>query len=76
MAHVHTQSDNSVVHTLVEILVAPFKFLWNFLVGIAEANVRVKEINYLSSLTDEGLAKKGLKRNDIIQHVFRDSSPV
>lgn len=40
------------------------------LVRLSEANVRVQKINDLWSLSDDELAKRGLKRQDIVQHVM------
>ncbi|OSQ51018.1 DUF1127 domain-containing protein [Marivita geojedonensis] len=39
---------------------------------VAEANWRIREVERLQALSDEALAKKGLKREDIVRHVFRD----
>ncbi|WP_299786232.1 DUF1127 domain-containing protein [uncultured Marivita sp.] len=39
---------------------------------IAEANSRVREVERLQALSDETLAEKGIKREDIVRHVFRD----
>ncbi|GHF40947.1 hypothetical protein [Seohaeicola zhoushanensis] len=38
----------------------------------AEQRSRSAEINALNALTDEQLAAKGLRREDIPYHVFRD----
>ncbi|WP_292289404.1 DUF1127 domain-containing protein [Marivita sp.] len=39
---------------------------------IAESNWRIREVERLQSMTDEALAARGLKREDIARHVFRD----
>ncbi|MFP7569199.1 DUF1127 domain-containing protein [Marivita sp. S2033] len=39
---------------------------------IADANWRGQEVSRLCALSDEALASKGLKREDIVRHVFRD----
>lgn len=39
---------------------------------IAEANWRVREVERLNAMSDTALAAKGLKREDIARHVFRD----
>ncbi|MBS8228760.1 DUF1127 domain-containing protein [Vannielia litorea] len=44
----------------------------NVLVSMAEANPRMKAVTRLSELSDEELAARGLKREDIVRHVFRD----
>jgi len=40
------------------------------LVNVSEANPRYLQIQKLQALSDEQLAKKGLKREDIVMHVF------
>ncbi len=35
-------------------------------------NGRVEEMERLNALSDEALAKKGLKREDIVKHVMGD----
>jgi len=40
------------------------------LVNVAEANSRYHEVQNLQAMSDEQLAKKGLKRDDIVMHVF------
>ncbi|MGJ8603436.1 MAG: DUF1127 domain-containing protein [Marivita sp.] len=41
-------------------------------VQVAEANIRIREVERLQALSDETLAAKGLKREDIVRYVFRD----
>jgi len=43
-----------------------------FFVAVAEANPRMKAVQRLSEMSDEELAERGLKRDDIVRHVFRD----
>lgn len=40
------------------------------LINVAEANPRYRQIQQLQALSDEQLAKKGLRRDDIVMHVF------
>ncbi len=42
------------------------------LVAAAEANPRVREADRLKAMSDEDLARMGLRREDIVRHVFRD----
>ncbi len=49
-----------------------FAKIWGVLMAIAEANPELKKMEYLSSLSDAQLAQKGLKREDIARHVFRN----
>lgn len=38
----------------------------------ASAEARLREVNRLQGLSDKELAERGLKRDRIVQHVFRD----
>jgi len=44
----------------------------NALVAIGEAHPRLRRVEALQRLSDEQLAARGLKREDIVRHVFRD----
>lgn len=44
----------------------------NTLVAIGEANPRLRRVEALQRLSDEQLAAKGLRREDIVRHVFHD----
>ncbi|MBN9887764.1 DUF1127 domain-containing protein [Salipiger abyssi] len=41
-------------------------------VSIGEANPRLKRVEALQRLSDAELAEKGLRREDIVRHVFQD----
>jgi uncharacterized protein YjiS (DUF1127 family) len=47
--------------------------LWNVMEALATANSRARQVEALSAMSDEELAKRGLRREDIVQHVFRDA---
>ncbi len=49
-----------------------FRAIGNALVTLGEANSRVRRAEALQALSDEELAAKGLKREDIPRHVFSD----
>ncbi|HBM60121.1 MAG TPA: DUF1127 domain-containing protein [Citreicella sp.] len=49
-----------------------FSAIGNALVAIGEANPRLRRVEALQRLSDEQLAARGLKREDIVRHVFRD----
>ncbi|WP_254695308.1 DUF1127 domain-containing protein [Oceanicola sp. D3] len=51
---------------------AGFDRVLSALVSLAEANPRMKAVSRLSAMSDEELAARGLKREDIVRHVFRD----
>lgn len=54
-------------------LSAPFRALGRALIMIAENNPRLKRMQALQAKTDEELAEMGLKRDQIVQYVFRDA---
>ncbi|MGY3438870.1 MULTISPECIES: DUF1127 domain-containing protein [unclassified Marinovum] len=45
----------------------------NFLVSIAENDHRIKKVDFLNGLSDAELTKRGIRREDIVRHVFADS---
>lgn len=49
-----------------------FRAMGEALVTLAEANSRVRRAEALQALSDDELAAKGLKREDIPRHVFGD----
>ncbi len=49
-----------------------FDSIINFLVRIAESNGRMKAVERLNAMSDSELQARGLKREDIVRHVFRD----
>lgn len=58
---------------------APAPFLTRMLSGIGhalvamgEANPRLKRIDALQRMSDEQLAERGIRREDIVRHVFHD----
>ncbi|MDP2519569.1 DUF1127 domain-containing protein [Shimia thalassica] len=57
----------------LRILAAPFFAFGKMLVTLAEANGRVKEAEAYQAMTDAELAERGLRREDIAMHVFKDS---
>lgn len=68
MAHANTSTDTthgvSIRHFFDGIL--------DFLAGIADNNSRVKEVSRLQALSNAELAERGIGREDIVRHVFRD----
>ena len=74
MASTLTNPDIGAVRRpgLFAILVAPFRAVFDVLVHIAEASPRMREIQRLQAMSDEDLAARGLTREGIVQHVFRD----
>ena len=71
MAHVTitgSQSD----HGFISILSAPFRAIGRFYEHMMNSNPRARQAEFLMSLDDEQLAKRGLRREDIVRHVYRD----
>lgn len=68
MASIELQTGHRV--SILQIIAKPFVALENALIAIAEANPRYRHLEALSNMTDEELAAKGLKREDIVRHVF------
>ena len=46
--------------------------IWGALVSFGEARARSSEVQFYCSMSDEELAKHGLRRDEIVRHVFRD----
>ena len=66
--HAQTASQGSRGGFVTRILTA----IGNGFVSIAESNHRVRRVNRLSAMSDAELAARGLKREDIVRHVFSD----
>lgn len=67
MAHVsttHIPTTNSIASFLNRVLEG--------LISISETNHRIVEVERLQTMSDAELAKRGLRREDIARHVFRD----
>lgn len=62
--------------SILQIIAKPFVVIGNALVAIAEANPRYRQLAHLSNLSDAELAAKGLKREDIVRHVFPEGYSV
>lgn len=71
MAHI-TSDTGHFPESVLHILGKPFKAIGNFMVSIMENNSRLKRVERLSQMSDAELAKRGLKREDIVRHVFAD----
>lgn len=64
----HSGAGSALLHNIA----APFIALGNALIRLGEANSRVKQAEFLQSLSDEQLAARGLTRDEIARHVFKD----
>ncbi|MGR3635323.1 MAG: DUF1127 domain-containing protein [Shimia sp.] len=58
--------------SLGKIFAAPFQAIGRFFVAIMESNSRIQRVDALNAMTDEQLAARGLRREDIVRHVFGD----
>lgn len=56
----------------VSSVLKPFVGLGRFLVRLGEANSRVQAMRTLMDMSDDELKARGLKREDIVHHVFAD----
>ncbi|MBF9050012.1 hypothetical protein GTA62_12415 [Roseobacter sp. HKCCD9010] len=56
-----------------DLILLPFTALGHFLGAIMDSNSRVREAQALNAMSDAELAKRGLKREEIAHHVFRDA---
>ncbi|MGY9046200.1 hypothetical protein P775_25715 [Puniceibacterium antarcticum] len=63
-----TSTSTSIGHSVGNF----FEGILNFLVRIAESNGRMKAVERLNAMSDAELAARGLQREDIVRHVFRD----
>jgi uncharacterized protein YjiS (DUF1127 family) len=43
------------------------------MVAMSESNARMQAVQRLNEMSDAQLAERGLKREDIVHHVFRDT---
>ncbi|MFV0491881.1 MAG: hypothetical protein ACK5M4_08690 [Pseudorhodobacter sp.] len=62
-----TATQNSNIRN---ILIAPFRAVWNSLIMLAETGPRMEQIRKLNDTTDEELAARGLTREGEIQRIF------
>lgn len=49
-----------------------FNGFLNTMSAAMEAHPRMRRVQALQAMSDEKLAERGLKREDIVRHVFRD----
>lgn len=57
----------------LSVLAKPFNMIGDVLIAMGEANTRVRGMRALMEMSDEQLAERGLKRDEIAHHVFADS---
>ncbi|REC57308.1 DUF1127 domain-containing protein [Rhodosalinus sediminis] len=54
-------------------LSALFAAIGEFFTTVAASDRRLRQVDYLQSLTDAELAERGIRREEIVHHVFRDT---
>ncbi len=72
MAHATLTADTGFLSRLIAPVTAVFQVMGSALMANASAEARLREVARLRALPDAELAKLGLTRDTIVQHVFRD----
>lgn len=63
-------TNETFTQSLVHRVAGLFTSLGHVIVALGEAGPRMKKLEQLSSMTDEELAAKGMRREDIVKYVF------
>jgi len=71
MAHIASHSD-TYAHTPWSAITRILAKIGHALVAMGETSSRLNHVNALEALSDEELAERGIKRANIVQHVYRD----
>ena len=71
MAHSATQTNTR--FSLAGLIVSIGSSIYSALISVAEAQSRVRQVEFLQSLSDEELKNRGLTRERIVHRVFSDS---
>ena len=74
MAYQHTHSAHAadLLHHVAHGVKIAFAAVGGFFVSIASANRRMVLVEKLQAKSDTELAAMGLRREDIVRHVFKD----
>lgn len=72
MAITETAHHDSVLNKLARAGNAVLSSIEWFFVQTTKNNTRMRQIDFLTSLSDEELKERGLTRDRIVHHVFRD----
>lgn len=74
MAHIttHLPVTSSLVSSATSAIARFFSAFGTALVHIGENSQKMRQINALQALTDEELADRGLKRQDVARYVMAD----
>ena len=71
MAHSATQTNSR--FSLPGLIASIGSSIYSALIGLAQAQSRVRQVEFLQSLSDEELKNRGLTRERIVHRVFADS---
>ncbi len=71
MAHSATQTNSR--FSLPGLIASIGSSIYSALISVAQAQSRVRQVEFLQSLSDEELKNRGLTRERIVHRVFADS---
>lgn len=74
MAYQHTTRSHGsdIAYSVLHAVKSVFSTIGGAMISVAEANRRVHAVERLNGKSDVELAKLGIRREDIVRHVFRD----
>ncbi len=70
MAHI---TFTPTVTPITEFLMRPLRAVGSFMVAIMESNSRIQLVDKLNAMSDAELAELGVKRDEIVHYVFKDT---
>ncbi|SFT33859.1 DUF1127 domain-containing protein [Sedimentitalea nanhaiensis] len=68
----HYSTDHQAFRPIPNPISRIFAAIGNALVLMSTSNDRMRQVDALQALSDEDLAKRGLKRDEIARYVFND----
>jgi len=68
----HSVAAGDIVKSAIAAVAGFFRSIGKSMMSAAEANHRLKTVERLQAKSDAELTAMGLRREDIIRHVFRD----
>ncbi len=69
----HSTAQTHARFSLPNLIASIGSSIYSALISVAEAQSRVRQVEFLQSLSDEELKKRGLARERIVHRVFSDS---
>ena len=69
MAHI---TFTPTVTPITEFFMRPLRAVGNHMAAIMDSNSRIQLVDQLNAMSDAELAELGIKRDEIVQHVFKD----